>query len=87
MRFIWDDLNIAHVARHQLTPAQVDAVLDAADVGWSVLEDGRILIEGSVEPGMVRVVVVAVADDAGALYVITAHRIHHKRRRSPPWNR
>jgi hypothetical protein len=44
--FDWDDANITHIARHRVTPAEVEQILSGASVGakrgiWSWARQSR----------------------------------------------
>jgi hypothetical protein len=79
-RFIWTENNIAHIARHDLTPIKIEEVFSAKDFIWSAIEDNypRRIGHGTSQRGTVRVVF---AFDQGECYVITAFNINPKRRK------
>lgn len=78
IRFIWTENNIAHIARHNFTPVEIEEVFEAKDFIWSDIEDNypRRIGHGTSQRGTVRVVF---AFDQGECYVITAFNINFKR--------
>jgi hypothetical protein len=81
VRWIWTASNTEHIARHDLRPADVEAVTRADDYG----EDqdptsGRITMEGTTAVGFIRVLAAPTAPDE--LYCITAYALSPKRRKT-----
>lgn len=79
-RLIWDDWNIAHIALHQVTPADVEQVCQG-DFMAKQSYGGRILITGPNAEGNLLSVVLAPQKDEGAFYVVTARPAANKERR------
>jgi uncharacterized DUF497 family protein len=76
MRFIWNADNVAHIARHGVTPDQVEAVFDAQDFGCQPSRGAKQIGEGTIDIGLVRV---AYYRDAEEILPVTAHRIRRRR--------
>ena len=76
---IWDTWNVAHIARHQVFPEEVEEVCK----GGSVVREGyrgRIVLIGPAEAGrMLAIVLEGVGDDV--YYVVTARPADRKERR------
>lgn len=80
MRFHWYPENVAHIARHDLTSSDVEAIFRAKDFGFDhATPRGRYLGEGTVGGKLYRVVFTVPVE--GEVLVITAHRIRRTRRK------
>jgi uncharacterized DUF497 family protein len=80
VRFIWTDRNRTHIARHGLSPGDVEAVFAAKDATMMETErEGRSIIEGTLNGKLHRVVFAPTGPDE--VYPITAHRIRRRRSR------
>lgn len=78
MAFIWQAWNLAHLARHHVTPELAEAIF-AADDFFSVQTDSiRSLGRGTHQGRTYRVVFIK--ELHGDVYVITCHREHPDRR-------
>ena len=78
MRFHWYHENIAHIARHGLNTAEVEAIFAAEDFEFDhAIPRGRYLGEGTVGGKLYRVVFTLPGDDE--VLVITAHRSRRRK--------
>lgn len=81
MRFVWHAENADHVARHGLSPQEVEAVFDAKDLGIAASgRRGRWIAEGMVAGRALRVAFTLSGPDEA--HVITAYPIGRRRRRT-----
>lgn len=81
MRFVWHPENIEHVARHGLSPREVEAVFEAEDLGIKEsARRGRWTAEGTVAGHALRVAFTRSGPDE--VHVITAYPIGRRRRRT-----
>ena len=79
-RLIWDAWNVAHIARHEVTPDEVEEVCHSdavADQGYK----GRIRLVGPTATGRMLAVILA-PEGRGVYYTVTARpasrKEHHK---------
>jgi uncharacterized DUF497 family protein len=80
VRFVWTPANIAHVARHGITPEEVEAVFEAEDLSTGpAARHGRMDASGTISGRTLQVVFAWTAPDE--IFVITAHLIDARRRR------
>ena len=80
-RLIWDTWNIAHIARHDVIPDEVEEVCH----GWPVTNQtykGRIRVVGPTRSRRMLTVILAPADEPGVYYLVTARPADRKERRS-----
>jgi len=73
IEFDWDEANIAHLARHTVTPEEAEQVMlsDPVDLGMEIVEgEKRSLNLGSTQPG--RVLLVATTWREDCVRVVTA---------------
>jgi uncharacterized protein len=77
-QLIWDEWNIEHIARHELTPDEVEAVC-AGDAFVSETYSGRLrLIEPTYEGNMVTVIIAPKSTEK--FYPVTARPASRKER-------
>ncbi len=76
---IWDDWNISHIARHAVTPDEVEEACARGIVAWPTYRD-RILAVGASAHKRVLAIVMEPAEPPGAYYVITARPASRKER-------
>ncbi|WP_347489189.1 BrnT family toxin [Desulfoscipio sp. XC116] len=77
-KFNWDDKNINHIARHNITPDEAEeAFLDAL---FRKGREGRLLVYGVTDPGRFILVVAGLKSD-GVVRVITARDMTQSERR------
>lgn len=81
MRFVWDEENTAHLARHGIDPALAERIFTAEDRLMFAAEDdpARFIIEAAVGGKTRRLVFALVEPDL--VYPVTAFRIARSRRR------
>lgn len=80
MRFVWTQQNIAHIARHGLTPELVEAVFLAPDFSQQQTErEERWIAEGTLRGKLYRIVYARTDDES--VYPITAHRMSRRTKR------
>lgn len=81
MRFVWDEENTAHLARHGIDPALAERIFTAQDRLMFAAENGpsRFIVEGTVGGKIYRLVFALAGPDL--VYPITAFRIPRNRRR------
>lgn len=78
-RLIWDPWNVGHIARHEVTPAEVEQVCTSAFIARQSYA-GRILIIGPTNDNRILAVVLDPQDD-GDYYVVTARPASRRERR------
>jgi hypothetical protein len=79
-RLIWDSWNIAHIARHDVIPDEVEEVCHGAPV-TSQTYNGRIRVVGPTQARRMLTVILAPTDQQGIYYPITARPADRKERR------
>ena len=77
-RLIWDEWNVAHLARHRVTPDQVEEVC-AGDPVVQRGHSGRILVFGPLKSGKM-IAVVLDPEGNGAYYPVTARPASRRER-------
>lgn len=76
---IWDDWNVAHIARHDLSKDEVEQVCQGAYVSWETFEN-RVMVVGETVSG--RLVSIVLGDKGkGIYYPVTARTASAKERR------
>ena len=78
-RLLWDPWNVGHIARHEVTPAEVEQVCTGAFITRQSYA-GRLLLIGPTYAERVLAVVLEPLDD-GAHYVVTARPASRRERR------
>jgi uncharacterized DUF497 family protein len=83
MRFVWDEENTAHLARHGMDTVLAERIFTADDRLMFGVEDDpvRFIVEGTVSGKIYRLVFALAGPDL--VYPITAFRIARNRRRKP----
>ena len=83
MRFIWDEQNTAHLARHGVDANIAECIFTAEDRMLFVADDdpGRFVAEATIEGKTYRLVFALPGPEL--VYPITAFPIARKRRRKP----
>jgi uncharacterized DUF497 family protein len=76
---VWDPGNVAHIARHQVTPDEVEQVCHGEPIE-SQAYAGRIMLIGPSQAGRLLSVVLD-TEGAGAYYPVTARAASRKERR------
>lgn len=80
-RLIWDDWNVAHIARHEVIPEEVEQVCHGAPV-TSETYKGRLRVVGPTEAGRMLTVILDPEDEEAVYYPITARPADRKERRN-----
>jgi uncharacterized protein len=78
-RLIWDEWNVAHIARHEVTPNQVEEVCQGDPFDLQSYK-GRIIVIGPTKTGRM-IAVVLYPEGEGVYYPITARPASRKERR------
>jgi len=77
-RLIWDEWNVAHVARHGVTPVEVEEVCQGSYLVRQTYQ-GRLMVIGPNAAGNLLSVILA-PEGEGAFYVVTARPSAKKER-------
>ncbi|HVC36031.1 MAG TPA: hypothetical protein VNE40_01105 [Candidatus Dormibacteraeota bacterium] len=80
-QLIWDNWNIAHIARHSVMPAEVEELCQA-DPQTEVANKGRIRITGATNKGRIISAFLDPEPDTSAYYTVSARDASKKERRS-----
>ena len=78
-QLIWDDWNIAHIARHHVTPEEVEQSLGDQDVLFLKAKQGRLMVFGRAGTRLMAIVLNE-QEISGVYYVITARDMSKKER-------
>lgn len=70
-QLIWDEWNIAHIARHQVIPKEVEEVC-SSDPVIQTGKKGRLLVYGLTHSGRMVTVVLDPEPEEGIYYPVTA---------------
>lgn len=76
LRLIWDSWNIAHIARHNVTPEEVEEVCHTDPVAQKG-KKGRLLVFGPTKNGRMLVVILD-PEEEGVYYPVTAYKASKK---------
>ena len=79
-RLIWNEWNTAHIARHKITPDEVEEICHGDDVLVQKGHTGRLLIIGLAKVNKMITVIIDPEPEEGVYYVVTA-RSSSKRER------
>lgn len=77
-RLVWDDWNIAHIARHDMVPDDVEEVCHSDPIVSETYSD-RLRVVGLTGSGEILTVILAPEGDGG-YYVVTARPASRKER-------
>jgi uncharacterized DUF497 family protein len=80
-RLIWDTWNIAHIARHDVIPDEVEEVCHGQPM-TSQTYKGRLRVVGPTRSRRMLTVILAPTDEPGVYYPVTARPADRKERRS-----
>jgi len=71
---VWDDWNVPHIARHEVTPEEVEAACQAEPVLYRRSYKGRLMLLGETPTGRVLAIVIGPVPGApsGTYYPFTA---------------
>ena len=76
-RLIWDAWNIAHIARHNVTPEEVEQVCHTDPVVQKE-KKGRLLVFGPTESDRMLVAILDQEEEKGVYYPVTAYKASKK---------
>jgi uncharacterized protein len=79
-RLIWETWQIAHIARHNVIPEEVEEVCHGTPV-TSQTYNGRIRVVGPMRSHRMLTVILAPTDEPGVDYPVTARPADRKERR------
>jgi uncharacterized DUF497 family protein len=80
-RLIWDTWNIAHIARHDVIPDEVEEVCHGDPV-TSQTYNGRLRVVGPTRSHRMLTGILAPTEERGVYYPVTARPADRKERRS-----
>lgn len=80
VQLIWDGWNVAHIARHDVTPIEVEDLCHGDPVGLQSYQ-GRLVLIGPTQAGRMLAAVLEPVGDAGVFYPVTARPASRKERR------
>ena len=80
-RLIWDPWNVDHIARHHVTPEEVEAVCHGTPV-INLTYKGRLRIVGPTRSRKMLPVILAPTNEQGVYYPVTARPADRKERRN-----
>jgi uncharacterized DUF497 family protein len=80
-RLIWDTWNIAHIARHDVIPEEVEEVCHGQPV-TSQTYKGRLRVVGPTRSYRMLTVILAPTEEPGVYYPVTARPADRKERRN-----
>ncbi|MBK7779675.1 MAG: BrnT family toxin [Ardenticatenia bacterium] len=76
---VWDDWNVGHIARHAVTPSEVEEACVGEVVAWPTYK-GRLLAIGRTTQGRDLAIVLEPTEAVHAYYVITARPASRRER-------
>ena len=79
-RLIWDSWNIAHIARHDVIPHEVEEVCHGQPVSSQTYK-GRLRVVGPTRRRRLLTVILAPTEESGVYYPVTARPADRKERR------
>jgi len=79
-RLIWDPWNVSHIARHHVTPEEVEQVCHGQPI-TSQTYKGRLRVVGPTRRRRMLTVILAPTDQQGVYYPVTARPADRKERR------
>jgi len=79
-RLVWDNWNIAHIARHQVIPEEVEEVCEGNPT-TSQTYAGRIRVAGPTRAGRMLTIILAPKGEEGVYYLVTARSADRKERK------
>lgn len=79
-RLIWDEGNIAHIARHDVTPQEVEEVCHGSFITKDA-KAGRVMIIGSTKSGSALCIILDPEEQEGVWYPVTARSADKAERR------
>ena len=79
-RLVWDSKNVAHIARHEVLPEDVEQLCHDKPL-FEAGKLGRLLVLGPVGGGRMVTAVLDETEDPGVYYVVTARAASRRERR------
>lgn len=79
-RLIWDAWNVAHIARHEVVPDEVEEVCHGRPMTSQTYGE-RLRVVGPSRSGKMLTVILAPQEEEGVYYVVTARPASRKERR------
>lgn len=79
-RLIWDAWNVAHIARHQVTPSEVEEVYQQKHF-TRPSKKNRLAITGPTFASRMLTVIIAPKEEMGVFFTVTARPASQKERR------
>ncbi len=79
-RLIWDEWNVAHIVRHEITPDKVEEICHG-DALVQEGKKGRVAVVGSTREGKMVTVFLDPEEEPGVYYPVTARPASRKERR------
>lgn len=79
-RLIWDDWNVEHIARHGVSPQEVEEVCHGEYISFKSY-DQRFQIIGSTNSERILTIILDPEPEEGVYYVVTAHTASRKDRK------
>ena len=76
-RLIWDEWNVAHIARHSVTPEEVEQVCHTDPVTQKG-KKGRLLVFGPTKNARMLTVILNSEKGKGVYYPVTAYKASNK---------
>jgi uncharacterized DUF497 family protein len=78
-KLIWVEGNIPHIARHNVTPDEVEQACQREPITKEA-KQGRIMAIGQTQAGRILAIVLAPSEDEGIYFVVTARTADKKER-------
>ena len=80
-RLVWDEWNVAHIARHDVIPDEVEEACHRGDSYTDEGKKGRIRLIGTTASGRVIAAILDLDDEEGVYYPVTARSASRQERR------
>ena len=78
-RLIWDEQNVAHIARHGVVPQEVEEACQGTYISYESY-DQRFEVIGATQHGRILTIILDPEPEEGVYYVVTAHPASRKDR-------
>ena len=78
-RLIWDEWNVAHIARHNVIPQEVEEACQGTYISYESY-DQRFEVIGATQHGRILTLILDPEPEQGVYYVVTAHTAGKKDR-------
>jgi uncharacterized protein len=79
-KLVWESWNVAHIARHEVVPDEVEEVCHGPYITRQTYDDRHLLI-GPTRSGRMLVIILGPTDQAEVYYPVTARSASMKERR------